>query len=67
MSKEIYNLGVLIVALAQRMKASGAKPDTLSLIPGTHMFEEENDSFRLSSDLHWCTKAYMLVCVWWSE
>lgn len=37
----IHNLRVLIVALAQRVKASDTKPDYLSLIPGSHMFEEE--------------------------
>lgn len=33
-------------------QVSVAKPDDMSLIPGTHMMEGENGPQRLSSDLH---------------
>lgn len=33
------------------------KPDSLALIPGTHMAEGRTDSCKLSSAFHMCTRA----------
>lgn len=35
-----------------RIKVTVTKPDSLSLIPRTHMVEEKNDCSKLSSDLN---------------
>jgi hypothetical protein len=38
--------------MAQQITVFAAKPDYLSLNPGTHMVEGENRLNKLSSDLH---------------
>ena len=42
--------------MAQKVKVLAGKPDNLSLMPGTHVMKEENNSLNLSSDLYVNTK-----------
>lgn len=47
--------------MAKQVELLAAKPDRLSSVPSTHVFEGENNPSKLSSESHLYTMVY--VCV----
>lgn len=47
--------------MAEQVKWLAIESDDLRWLPGLHLVERENDSSKLSSDLHICTMACMVI------